>query len=349
MTKRNLLILVGLLLGTLALIGVRSALAKPEPAPVGQVSPLHPTFALLDKNGENVLESGEPLSTMQTCGQCHDTEFIQSHAFHSDLGLSDYKRSSPVGAQDGEFSASTGTFGKWDPLTYRYLSQKGDERLDLSTAEWLKLNGSRAVGGGPATTARTGKPLTNVKVDPANPETSILNLETGQAEAWDWKESGTMEMNCFLCHMENPNYEARRTAIASGQFELANTATLFNSGLVSQTGDHLQWNKGVFQENGEINEDMAFVKDPTNANCAACHGEVHTESQPLTLRAGDLNYPQTATTGQVVSSQKISESGVNLSGKAELNRSWDVHAERQLQCTDCHYALNNPAHAGETQ
>ena len=27
---------------------------------------------------------------MQTCGQCHDTEFIQSHAFHSDLGLSDY-------------------------------------------------------------------------------------------------------------------------------------------------------------------------------------------------------------------------------------------------------------------
>ena len=58
--------------------------------PLDRHLPLHPTFALLDENGENVLNSGNPVSTMQTCGQCHDTEFIQSHAFHSDLGLSDY-------------------------------------------------------------------------------------------------------------------------------------------------------------------------------------------------------------------------------------------------------------------
>ncbi len=90
MTKRNLLITLGLLLAITAFLGIRSALAKPEPAPAQQTSPLHPTFALLDKNGENVLKSGNAVSTMQTCGQCHDTEFIQSHAFHSDLGLSDY-------------------------------------------------------------------------------------------------------------------------------------------------------------------------------------------------------------------------------------------------------------------
>ncbi len=343
MTKRNLLILIGLLLGTIAFPGIRSALAKPEPAPVEEVSPLHPTFALLDKNGENVLKSGEPLSTMQTCGQCHDTEFIQNHAFHSDLGLSDY-------AQDGEVNASSGTFGKWDPLTYRFLSQKGDERLDLSTAEWLMLNGSRVVGGGPAETSRAGKPLEDVKADSANPEASLLNPETGQAEAWDWDESGTMEMNCFLCHIDKPNYEARLEALESGQFELANTATLFNGGLVVQTEDGFKWNESAFQEDGEIGEDHVLIKDPTNENCAACHGEIHTDSSsPLTLRAGDLDTPQTATTGQVISAQKISESGVNLSGKAELNRSWDIHAERQLQCTDCHYALNNPARAGETQ
>ena len=80
--------------------GISSALAKPEPAPVQEASPLHPTFALLDREGTNVLESGKPVSTMKTCGQCHDTEYIQSHAFHSDLGLSDY-------AQDGEFNSST--------------------------------------------------------------------------------------------------------------------------------------------------------------------------------------------------------------------------------------------------
>jgi thiosulfate reductase cytochrome b subunit len=62
-----------------------------------------------------------------------------------------------------------------------------------------------------------------------------------------------------------------------------------------------------------------------------------------------LDYPQTATTGQVVSGQRIDESGVNLANKAELDRSWDVHAERQLECTDCHYSLNNPSHLSEIQ
>jgi len=341
-STRNLLIFFGLLIAITA-FGIRSALAKPAPAPVEQTSPLHPTFVLLDKKGENVLTSGEALSTMQTCGQCHDTEYIQSHAFHSDLGLSDY-------TQDGGYNSSTGTFGKWDPLTYRYLSQTGDERLDLSTAEWLKLYGDQIVGGGPATTSREGVALASLSGDTANPQANILNLETGQAEAWDWEKSGTMEMNCFLCHMDNPNYDARQQAIQSGQFGLANTATLFNGGLVFQTEDGFQWNQFAFQENGEINSNRVFIKDPTNSNCAACHGEVHTEAtEPLTLSAGDLNYPQTATTGQVVASQKISDSGVNLSGKNDLNRSWDIHAERQLQCTDCHFALNNPAHALEAQ
>jgi len=34
---------------------------------------------------------------------------------------------------------------------------------------------------------------------------------------------------------------------------------------------------------------------------------------------------------------------MNISQKAELARSWDIHAERQLQCVDCHFSLNNPA------
>src|SRR3989337_2809269 len=119
-STRNLLIILGLLIAITG-FGIRSALAKPEPAPIEKASSLHPTFALLDENGENVLTSGKSLSTMKTCGQCHDTEYIQSHAFHSDLGLSDYKRSSPVDSENGGFNSSPGTFGKWDPLTYRYL------------------------------------------------------------------------------------------------------------------------------------------------------------------------------------------------------------------------------------
>ena len=180
MAKKTLIIL-GLLIALTA-FGIRTALAQPEPAPApfGQASTLHPTFALLDANGENVLDTGNPVSTMQTCGQCHDTAFIQSHAFHSDLGLSDYTES-------GELNSSNGLFGNWDPLTYRYLSQVGDERLDLSTAEWLKLNGNRIVGGGPANTSREGTPLTSIPADANNPEASIL--DAGTPEAWDWTQS----------------------------------------------------------------------------------------------------------------------------------------------------------------
>ena len=62
----------------------------------------------------------------------------------------------------------------------------------------------------------------------------------------------------------------------------------------------------------------------------------------------DLSNSQTATTGQVISSQKISESGVNLENKDSLSRSWDVHAERQVVCVECHYSLNNPIYYQES-
>ncbi len=340
MTKKTLLI-TGLVIIALA-FGIGTALASPKSVPTTQASPLHPTFALLDADGENVLTSGNAVSTMQTCGQCHDTKFIQSHAFHSDLGLSDYQ-------ENGEFNASTGTFGKWDPLTYRFLSQKGDERLDLSTAEWLTLNGSRVGGGGPATTSRDGKPLTDLTPNKENPDIAFLN-PNGEVSTWNWNESGTLEMNCFLCHLENPNNSARVDAIRNGDFGNANTATLLGLNIVTRSNNGWQWNPEAFDENGELKTEFVNIQDPTNANCAACHGEVHTDSNnPLTITACDLDYPQTATTGQVISPQKISESGVNLSGKKDLNRSWDIHAERQLKCTDCHYSLNNPAHAFEAQ
>ncbi|MCB0149876.1 MAG: hypothetical protein KDE01_19800, partial [Caldilineaceae bacterium] len=59
---------------------------------------------------------------------------------------------------------------------------------------------------------------------------------------------------------------------------------------------------------GELLPQNVRVQDPTNANCAQCHGIVHTETDtPLTFAGCDLDNPQTATTGQVISPQKISE------------------------------------------
>jgi thiosulfate reductase cytochrome b subunit len=328
--------LAGLLIGLIVLglaIVIQSASARAAAAPAPAASPLHPDFALLDANGVNVLESGGAVSTMQTCGQCHDTEYIVSHSFHADLGLSDYQAT-------GNLNASGGTFGRWDPLTYRYLSQPGDNLLDMSTAEWLMRYGDQIPGGGPATTNREGEPLVSLHPDANNPEASILNLETGQPESWNWSQSGVIENNCFLCHLESPNNEARTAAIRSGEFGWANTATLAGTGIVSGTGTGYTFAPEAFNELGDVKAEAIALQDPTNENCAQCHGPVHTGSDPFVFQS---SAPGNNTTGQVVSGQKISESGMNISQKAELARSWDIHAERQLQCVDCHFSLNNPA------
>ncbi|MBN1450444.1 MAG: cytochrome b/b6 domain-containing protein [Anaerolineales bacterium] len=342
MIKRKALIAIGILILVLA-FGFNLAFAQEDHTPVvATASPIHPGYAMLDADGANVLESGRAASTMQTCGQCHDTEFIASHSYHADLGLGDYETSAET------WNASDGVFGEFDPLTYRYLSAKGDERLDLTTPDWLKSYGWRVPGGGPAVYSRSGQPLVSLSPDAKNPEASVYDRETGSFQAWDWSQSGVIEMNCFLCHMTTPNDEMRIDAIERGDFGWANTATLAGTGIVerSSSGNGLVWNPAAFDEKGELKEEFVQLRDPTNENCAACHGEIHEDPiTPLTLDACNPTQTQTATTGQVIASQKVSESGLNLSDKASLNRAWDIHAERALKCTDCHYSLNNPAHA----
>lgn len=44
---------------------------------------MHPSIVLLDANGVPVLTSGAPVSTMETCGACHDTDFIVAHDLHA--------------------------------------------------------------------------------------------------------------------------------------------------------------------------------------------------------------------------------------------------------------------------
>ena len=186
MERKTLIALAGLIAFALAAAST-SVNGAPDSPLQSPATPLHPDFALLDASGANVLESAQSVSTMRTCGQCHDTGFIETHAFHSDLGLRDFA------ASKESWDASPGLFGRWNPLSYRYLSQAGDERLDLGTAEWLQINGERVVGGGPATRSRSGVLLTDLQASAEQAETSILD-EQGVATTWNWRESGTMEI-----------------------------------------------------------------------------------------------------------------------------------------------------------
>ncbi|MCB0163623.1 MAG: cytochrome b/b6 domain-containing protein [Anaerolineae bacterium] len=302
---------------------------------------LHPTFPLLDADGGNVLETGNPVSTMQTCGGCHDTAFIAEHSFHTDVGLS--QLTEPGQVPGGRpWDTSPGYFGKWNPLTYRYLTITGEDRPDVTLPDWVRLFGARHVGGGPAETAPTGESLLDLPKDTSAYLNTILDPETGQTIPWDWAESGTVEMNCFLCHIPDPNNQARIETLAAGNFQWANTATLLGTGIVTDTEGALAWNPAAFTPDGTLAQEYVTMQDPSNSNCGQCHGSVHTTNDTPLIQTGcDWN---TATTGEIFAPQRLYKSGMNLQDKEDLSRTWDVHAERVVDCVDCHASLNNPVY-----
>lgn len=342
--------LLALMIGALLLGGVALAQENepPAPAPTPVPAPIHPAFPILDADGVHVLESGNPASTMTTCGGCHDTAFIAANNYHADVGLSDYTTPGNV-AGGRAWDTGTGLFGKWSPILYRYLSPDGDPVIDLTTPEWIQTLGIRHAGGGPSTTTRDGRPLADLAPDTGDVEASIIDAATGEARPWDWRESGTVEVNCFLCHWPDPNNEARVAALEGGRFADASTATLLGSGLVEQAGDGWQWNADAFDAAGNLKREYIHVQDPSVANCGSCHGVTHNDlATPLTLDNYTLSDWTTLTTGQVMSPQRLDASGLNLADKTTLSRSWDVHMERVLDCTDCHHSLNNPVYYRET-
>ena len=340
-THRRILFIIGLLCLLLAPTTTKQTTAQSGES-------LHPTFALLDAAGNHVVESGQPLSTQQTCGQCHDTVFIESHSFHADIGLSDWTEAGQL-PNSSPWDSSPGWFGRWNPLTYRYLSPVDDTHIDLTTPEWLQLLGNRHVGGGPGVYGRNGIPLTDIDITDGDPETHIVNPETGELVPWNWQASGIVEMNCFLCHFDSPNNEARIGALATGEFSWVNSATLLGSGIIEQVDSSWQWNATAFDDAGHLLAEYVNIQDPTNAHCAQCHGTIHSDLQtPLVTDNCQLDQWSTSTTGQIYSPQHLSQSGTNLAGKTNLNRAWDIHAERVIACTDCHYALNNPVYYQES-
>ena len=266
----------------------------------------HPTFPLLDGDGQNVLYSGKPVSTMTTCQTCHDTRFIEKHSQHSWLGMQD------LAAMDS--SAIRGPYGRWNPVDFRYFDR---DKLDLSLTEWRTVFGSKHAGGGAA--AR---------------------------EPFDKAALQTVEMNCFLCHLPNPDNQARLKALRSDAPAWANTATLAQTGIVENKGGW-QWQRDAFDGAGNLKQAYSQMSTPSDANCALCHDHVHRNPlEPFTL--GQPTGVNVSKTGEVFSSQRIFDSGLNIAGKDTLARAWDVHAERLVACVDCHFSTNHPNYYAES-
>ena len=78
----------------------------PSKAQLSPEARIHPPIVLLDSAGQNVLVSGGPVSTLNTCGECHDVDFISTHSLHGGPGL--------LAAAPPPWAASS---RPWDPPT----------------------------------------------------------------------------------------------------------------------------------------------------------------------------------------------------------------------------------------
>jgi hypothetical protein len=131
----------------LAVLGAATMTVRARASALPTGESLHPAVVLLDADGDRVIESGKPISTARTCAACHDTEYIERHSYHAALGVNERTGvGSVLGGRAWDYSA--GGIGRWDPLTYRYLTPPGDSQLDSGVADWLRLFGWRHVGGG---------------------------------------------------------------------------------------------------------------------------------------------------------------------------------------------------------
>ncbi|MFH1844585.1 MAG: cytochrome b/b6 domain-containing protein [bacterium] len=174
---------------------------------------------------------------------------------------------------------------------------------------------------------------------PENDATVLLSRDPDSRPA---PTAGSSEMNCFLCHIEAPAFAARMQSKQSELFPWATTATLAGTGLIRQRDTGWTYDREFFDTNGAVDPDRLGLQSPRAENCGYCHGQVVSGEAPVTLQMGPGTW-RTHVTGQIFSAQPISRSGVNLQGRSGLYRAWDIHAERLLTCTRCHYSLNNPA------
>lgn len=239
-------------------------------------------------------------------------------------------------------------FGKWCSLPNRLLaahSVKSIEDFDLGTPEWVQKCGTCHVGGGPSELDRQNRKYDTVdEKDIKGIDPDYFYVENNQLKKWDWQKSGVMEMDCFLCHTSNFDRLSRDEMLRKGQFKWAVTATLSKTGIVTRKKNGWQYNRQMFDANGFVSADVLQITDPTTENCAQCHGfgtSGHHSFNPIfskNILRGTLKM------GRMFSPEFISETNLNIKVKDSLNFAWDVHAERLVSCSNCHYSLNNPAY-----
>jgi hypothetical protein len=295
--------------------------APPPPSPELLVAParaqaspsFHPPVVLRDSSGAKVIDSGGALSTLQTCGACHDAQWIGEHGYHFALGVHEQTELGKSGSGRA-WDFGPGLFGRWEPWAPDALPRPATSGHRQEVDQWLQRMAPLLLGGGPAALGDRARAL---------------------------------EPNCVACHVRGADLERTATAIARGDFAGAATASLEPLGLVERVQDEnaagFAWKRSLFDSDGSVPPSRLGIAAPTDETCGTCHGIV-SRSQP-TLQAWRAQMGRASATGAVYSPRRVSDSVMNLASRTSLTRPWDVHAERLLQCSDCHFSPNDPGAA----
>ncbi|MBL0275963.1 MAG: cytochrome b/b6 domain-containing protein [Anaeromyxobacter sp.] len=158
----------------------------------------------------------------------------------------------------------------------------------------------------------------------------------------------SLDRTCGACH------DVAYIASHSGHARPKSTATCAQCHV---DGGTLDVRPETLDGEGRLLRQAIRIGAPRAASCAACHGLLGGAHDPVALPAdfeataapGGRTWSLTQGEGAVVSPQRMSDSFLNLEGKAGLSAPWDVHAAKLVDCIACHYAANNPARTESRQ
>lgn len=183
--------------------------------------------------------------------------------------------------------------------------------------------------------------------NPMHPTFKLLDdrgevIQQGGQEPDQIRTCGQCHSAAFISEHNLPAHQQRKIACLSCHYE----------------GGKANWSSEAFESNGMIKREWIRISKPSISNCGSCHGLTGTSGGTVSipedyraaaypLGAQELErYQLTRSGGSIFSPEEVKTSFLNLSGKQDLLFPWDVHARKLLQCTDCHFAPNNPQRLG---
>lgn len=246
-------------------------------------------------------ESTDPVNVARTCMKCHDVETVTG-GYHFQMGLDELRTPHTFG-ESVPLQKGPGIYGKWLPLYQRELAPKSFEnadKVDMTSFEWVISCGICHPGGGPAEFDRGGLRYDQVMAQ----DRGLAYLDDGDYHNAQWDKSGTVGVDCFICHLDTYDYSSRAQQIKKYNFKWAATVA---AGLGTVAGSVTQgdlpkvaYRKDMFQPDGTV---RIKITRPGDRACLFCHDSSGVQKRGTTWSS---NYMQ------------------------------DVHTKSGMKCTDCH-------------